>query len=521
MIVYDAKRRTKMYTINHHIHKKRPVYCGQTVDEAGRKSTYHSHALRDRTVTNVKRNIEARRKTNPLIVEYVRYLLHKKESLVLEVCPWFPNGVPHERADGFEALMIHDLETGANEKHGYGKNTSLGNNLAEHLPRFDEYRAELNASGGVYVWSEEDEMRSRGMMPIPVAPEVMEAETKASALLDVRDMIIEAAPDVATEPLEPLDEQIRGALIVVEDTKRRCLGPLALAEHLSAKYAEPLGVSTADSGEFQLDLNALMAKLEEAPTPDKDLLGLCRATHLMAKRQLTAGFVSSQFAALARSIEASEEAALPDCPEVALMKEARSIMMQTDVPRLRAAKAADVSPRENELHAEIVALVNKDPKAIDAASMRFVLRSNAEWLRWFDIHISPWAAGVTTRAINEMLLQGYAHRDEPPFEGRKKWPCGLSKSPAHRIYNGMMGLRRAVTGVLRPKGEKHASVSQSKLDAALKGLKDKWPARDAWWRTAPVKAEAEAEAGASDSTQPTEAAPAESDSDDWFSDGQE
>ena len=479
LVVYDSKRRTKMYRVRHHIVKDRFVYAGQTVDEEGRKRTYRSAALRDRTKTDAKRAIQANKKKNPLMVEYVTELLLYGLPLLLETCPEFPNGVPHERADGFEALMIHDLETGANEKHGYGKNTSLGNNLAEHLPRFAEYRAELAASGGVYVWSEEDEAMSRGQLPLPVPepPQVTDAEMKADALLDMRDDLLDA--EVSDEVIEAIDERIKGALVVVEDARRQCLGPLALAEHLSSKYAAQLITRPVDAEEFACDLNALRDRINEGTTPNANLLAVCRAVGMIAKRTVTARFVAAQFNALATAIEAVEDAALPDRLAVSIMKDARDMMTRTGVPKVRAA-GEGVTKEETCLMYRLKQFKARNKDSVDATPMRFVLRSNQQWLAWFD---SWWYANNTESSIkmnaivNSMLLAGHAHPREPEFEGWKKWPNGARHSEAVKIYTGMNNLLYDI---------KNNTASVKRLEASLAGLKDKWPERDAWWRSGGV-----------------------------------
>jgi len=475
LVLYDPKRRTKIYRVRHHIDKTRFVYAGQTVDEKGRISKYRSAALRDRTATNAKRDIRASKK-DPLMIHYVTERLLYREPLLLETCPEFPNGVPHERADGFEALMINDLETGANEKHGYGKNTSLGNNLGEHQPRFDEYRAELAASGGVYVWSEKDDAMSRGLLPLPVPepPEVTDAEMKADALLDMRDELLDA--EVPDEVIDAIDERIKGALVVVEDVRRQCLGPLALAEYFSTKYAAQLVVESVGAEEFQSDLNALRDKLKEAAKPDADLLGLCRAAELMTKRPVTAGFVAALFATLAKAIEAIEEAALLDSPEVKLIKEARLMMSRTGVPRIRQS-AEGVLKEEFEIYIKLSALKRRHKRTADVASMRFILRSNPEWIAWFDGwwgHDAAAHALDLSKKLNEMLLEGYAHHQEPEFEGRKHWPCGARNTEMNKYYQGINKLRLDL---------KDGECSAKRLEACLAGLKDKWPERDAWWRS--------------------------------------
>ena len=127
--------------------------------------------------------------------------------------------------------MIHDLQTASACGTG-GLNTSCGNCLALHKPRFGEYRAELAASGGVYVWSAADiAMRDA------VAQEVVEAQAQLAALQDVQEMVQEASD----KPTPVLDKQVKDALVVVDDAMRKFMGELQLAEALADKYKDAAG----------------------------------------------------------------------------------------------------------------------------------------------------------------------------------------------------------------------------------------------------------------------------------------
>ena len=201
-----------------------------------------------------------------------------------------------------------------------------------------EYRAELAASGGVYVWSAADiAMRDA------VAQEVVEAQAQLAALQDVQEMVREASD----KPTPVLDKQVKDALVVVDDAMRKFMGELQLAEALADKYKTQLDVLPVNAEEFKVDLNALRDKLNERPVPDEDLLALCRAVAGMAKRPLVAGFVADQFRALAKAVQAIEEAKLPDCAGVTLAKDIRQVLAVTR-PGLapRCPRNKDVPPEE-------------------------------------------------------------------------------------------------------------------------------------------------------------------------------
>ena len=257
----------------------------------------------------------------------------------------------------------------------------------------------------------------------------------------------------------------------LHDAERKCMGPLQLAEHRSQKYAAQLSVSDIDGEEFKRDLNALRDKLSEAPVPDEDLLGMCRIASQMAKRPLSAGFAMHQFASLAKAMEKTEEEALPACEEVELAKQARATMLTTGVTRVRQQGG---TAEEASLHRKLAHW--KRRKGTHAASMRFVLRSNPQWLAWFDAFVAGDLRAKkadSAAKVNALLLAGHAHPHEPTFEGQKPWPCGSPGSEAKRVYNAMTKLREYM---------REGRATQARVDACLAGLAAKWPARDAWWR---------------------------------------
>ena len=460
LVVWNPKRRYTIYKMLHYRTKK-PNYVGQTGNEAKRTAAYRAA---------VKKELKKNEKIQNLAVDYVNECQDLGIPVNLVPLPEFPDGVPADRADGFEALMIHDLQTASACGTG-GLNTSCGNCLALHRPRFEEYRAELAASGGVYVWSAADiAMRDA------VAQEVVEAQAQLAALQDVQEMVREASD----KPTPVLDKQVKDALVVVDDAMRKFMGELQLAEALADKYKTQLDVLPVNAEEFKVDLNALRDKLNERPVPDEDLLALCRAVAGMAKRPLVAGFVADQFRALAKAVQAIEEAKLPDCAGVTLAKYIRQVLAVTGLDWLRDARGKDVPPEEKlafhrmKKWKETVYRKQGDDVPSHVAAMRFILRSHPEAVRRFDaylLHDKQTKADATSARVNAMLIDGYAHPNEPEFEGRKKWPYGTNGSDAARLYSNMTKV------LVRP-----ADYTQVRREEFLKGLAAKWPARDAWWR---------------------------------------
>ncbi len=458
MVVHNPKVRKTIYKMTHHT-TMLPIYVGQTGNDANRAAKYRA---------GVKKEIEMQRLTN-LVLAYIRELQDLGMPVDLVPMKEFPDGVPADRADGFEAYMIQKLQTAAACGTG-GKNTSCGNCLAEHVPRFPEYKAELEASGGVYVWSDAD-MAMRDALP----KEVVEAQAQLDGLRDIQTMVREGEEDFAT-PI--LDAQVSTALVVVDDAVRKYMGPLQIAEALAEKYEVHLGVLPVNGEEFKVDLNALRDSINALPVPDDDLLGLCKGAEFMAKRPVPAGFAAHQFRALAKAMEAIEESKLPECDEVAMIKEVRKMLATSGEDWVRTAQNNGASAEEGKLHQKLgkwKSRVYKTSASIPhVAAMRFLLRSNPAWVKKFDDWILLDRAArseQTTAQINAMLLDGYAHPNEPDFDGKKPWLCGAAGSDTAKLYNVMLTLAIYIAQGTR--------ITQARIDASLEGLDE---TRAKWWR---------------------------------------
>lgn len=477
MVAYNPKVRKTIYKMTHHT-TMLPIYVGQTGNESNRAAKYRSA---------VKTELANQRHTN-LVLSHIRELQDLGLPVDLVPIEKFPDGVPADRADGFEAYMIDELGTAT----GDGKNTTRGNCLAEHYPRFPEYKAELEASGGVYVWSDAD-MAMRDALP----KEVVEAQAQLNGLQDLQTMMREEESEFAT-PI--LDTQVETALVVVDDAMRRYMGPLQLAEALAEKYEAHLGVLPVNGTEFTVDVNALRDRLisviktlaeerdklkdpnsteTDAPLPEEDVLALCRSASLMATRPVPAGFVAHQFRALAKAMEAIEEAKLPACDEVTMIKEVRKVLATTGEDWVRGPHNKSASVEEGKLHKKLAYLkkkVHKTSASIShVAAMRFLLRSNPAWVNKFDDWILHDAAAKSEQInaqLNAMLLDGHAHPNEPDFVGKKPWPSGADSSETAKLYNIMRNLADQIA--------KGKQVTQARIDASLNGLDEN---RAKWWRS--------------------------------------
>ena len=201
IIVYNPKARKTLYKVDHY-RTKLPIYVGQAFSQSKRAAGHAAAVIKE---LDKNRELGLQREPRNLMVRYVKKCQDKGFPLKLVLLPEFPDGVPADRADGFEAYMIEKLGTA----RGVGKNTSRGNCLGEHKPRFKEYKKELKKSGNVYVWSAADiAMRDA------VAPEVVKAQGQLAGLQGLQTMMREEEGDFATPDL---DTQVGNALVVLDD----------------------------------------------------------------------------------------------------------------------------------------------------------------------------------------------------------------------------------------------------------------------------------------------------------------
>jgi len=268
MVPYNPKRRKTIYKIRHHT-TKNDIYIGQTYNRTKRRAGY-ARAVVNEIDKNNERNLVLNPKN--LMIRYVKECEDLGIPLDLELLDEFPDGVPADRADGFEALMINDKKTSS--EHPEGRNTSMGNCLGEHKEKFPAYRKELEDNHGVFKWPPAD-IAMRDAIP----QEVVESGAKLAALQHVQDTMRDAGE--TKTPM--LDDQVKGAITVYEDTMRQYMGPLQHAETLAEKYMAMTTVPVVEKPELNVDINGLrdclkktigssikMLEEKEKPSVDKD-----------------------------------------------------------------------------------------------------------------------------------------------------------------------------------------------------------------------------------------------------------
>jgi hypothetical protein len=69
----------------------------------------------------------------------------------------------------------------------------------------------------------------------------------------------------------------------------------------------------------------------------------------------------------------------------------------------------------------------------------FLMRHAGWWKGFADGSLKERAAELTSK-VNSMLREGYGYKDEPHFEGKKKWPCGSRGTEVNKVYEKMTGM---------------------------------------------------------------------------------
>jgi hypothetical protein len=87
------------------------------------------------------------------------------------------------------------------------------------------------------------------------------------------------------------------------------------------------------------------------------------------------------------------------------------------------------------------------------------------WKEFSDGSVKEKGAELTSK-VNSMLKERYGHKDEPHFEGKKKWPGGSGGSDERKVYEKM---RHMVGG----------HYSKSIVDSMLEGVDE---SRAVWYK---------------------------------------
>ena len=95
----------------------------------------------------------------------------------------------------------------------------------------------------------------------------------------------------------------------------------------------------------------------------------------------------------------------------------------------------------------------------------FLMRHVPWWMEFANGSNAEKGANLTAK-VNAMFKDGYGHKDEPEFGGKKQWPWGSDGTETRRVYHKMIDM---VTG----------HYSEADVDAILNGVNT---ARANWYQ---------------------------------------
>jgi len=227
---------------------------------------------------------------------------------------------------------------------------------------------------------------------------------------------------------------------------------------------------------FMSDLNGIRDKLNEEAVRDSEMISLCNALALFGKEErdwkMRPNCAGYMIRGLAAALETREEAKLPDTPAVDNVKAARdwSAANGWKKPRKDALsnKGGEGNDKERAKEAKVgrglTSWKYKDGKK-DREACDFLMR-HAGWWKGFADGSAKERGDEVASKVNSMLKEGHGHKDEPEFEGKKKWPAGTGGTEVYKVYTKM---RRMVDG----------GYSESDVDSILEGVDE---ARAGWYR---------------------------------------
>jgi len=342
----------------------------------------------------------------------------------MRIVPELPNGVPASRAAEFEAFFIIQRDTlyhperrpdGCNLRHG------------DHVTALDYEKVKAEIEEG-FEWDE-------------VPDEVVHARAKEAVLEDCVEKVGDLVPELSVD--------LNTAIMERKQVERMHMSAVAIAEALAEEYEGMPAYNEISRATFETDLNSLRDRLNAEDVADDKMLSLVRAIALFGKSEgveweMRANVAVHAFRMLAGALETREEARMPDTAAVRNMKLVRNW----------AAANGGKQPRAN-------ALTRKDGSGTMEESTRgaflshwklfkgggaykqanrgeadFLMR-RVEWWKGFANGSRAEKIANLASKVNSMLKEGYGHKDEPDFDGKKKWPGGSSGTEAKGVYDKM------------------------------------------------------------------------------------
>jgi hypothetical protein len=407
-----------------------------------------------RTIDLLRRGAEHDRKSSACKLLRLYCNLHNlKSNDCVRIVPELPNGVPASRASEFEAFFIIKRDTlyhpenrqdGCNQKHG------------DHVSALDYDKIKAEIIDGL-DWEE-------------VPADVIQARAKEALLETCVEEVGDFEPELSTA--------LTTATMQRKQLERLYMAPVAIAEELAEEYESIPKYKEIDRSLFEADLNSLRDRLNAEDVIDDKMLSLVRGIALFGKSEgaewcMRAHVAVHAFRMLAGALETREEARMPYTTAIRNMKLVRNWTANNDYkkPAANARQRKDGTGTSEEERMGIFLRSWKSFKGTQAykqankSESNFIMRHVSWWKEFANGSRVERAANLTAK-VNSMLKQGYGHKDEPEFEGKKKWPSGTHGSETLNVYQKMI---KMVNG----------HFSDSHVSEMLNGMH---PSRSEWYK---------------------------------------
>lgn len=418
LMVYDPKQRTWIYEAVHPVTKK-AFYVGRTIDVL-RRGAEHD---RDSSACRLLR--------------VFLNLNNFKFRDCVRIVPELPNGVPASRAAEFEAFFILQRDTiyhperrpdGCNLRHG------------DHVASLDYQAIKAEIAEG-FKWDD-------------VPADVIEARG--------REAMFEACVEEVGDAEPELSEALSLAIIERKRVERLHMSVVLLAETLAEEYEGISPYQEIDRSQFTTNVNALRDRVNAEAVPDDKMLSLVKSIAFFGKPEgaeweMRANVAVHLLRALAKSLETREEAKMPDTLAIRNMKLVRTWTVENggkkpSVDALR--KKKSVGTAEEATMGFFLrnwkAFRDKGAyKQANKVECDFLMRHVDWWETFVNGSKTEKGADLTSK-VNSMLKQGYGHKDEPEFEGKKQWPAGSHGTETNKVYKKMANMAFGMFADLSP-----------------------------------------------------------------------
>lgn len=418
-----------------------------------------------RTINLTRRSSEHDR--SKYIIRELLKLKNFKFRDVVRPVPELPQGCHHDDAAELEAYFIFNRKCLYDPvTNPTGCNSRLGDHATKMTPeRYAELTKMLEAG---YQWPEEK-------VALPEAvPDELAMARGVEAVID--ELLVDARADGDEEAVEALEAHYTLAKIETRAFEKDFYGVHGFAELVLKNYKDTY-VDAVDLHTLSADLNALKEKLKDDPEYE-DLAGVITAMGLVASpdkaRKVSSTAAASFLEGVIAMIATREEEHLTwtktwgtkEKPVYSVRDNIYAVRQWTRVngmkkPSLHAAEATERSLGMFLANWKTSNKRHYGTACTDLKSCDVVMRD----VTWWRAFVGCGAKNKDDwKKLNAQLLDGYAWKDEPPFEGKKKI---LSAFGNESVWNKLSGLVHQGVG------------AEADVETALAGLPE---IRAKWYR---------------------------------------